>query len=415
MMNIAVVGSGIAGMSAAYLLSRAHRVTLFERDARVGGHTHTIVITDRGRQLPLDTGFLVHNHRTYPHLVRLFDELGVRTRKSDMSFSVSCAETGLEYSSRGMGGFFAQRRRLASSSHYRLLWQIARFNREAPRLLESSVAETVTVADYLALNAYDGLFTDYYLLPMTAAIWSAAAADVARFPLSTIVRFLHNHGMLAMGSHPTWYVVDGGSHAYIPKLLEPLGERVHCDARLVSIRRHATSVALTFDNRPAEVFDHVVLACHGDQVLPLLLDPSEAERAIFSRFTTTANDVWLHTDRSFLPANPRAQASWNYRISAPAAPPQVTYHLNRLQSIDGDTDYCVTLNPAAPPASPSVIRRMTYRHPQLHAGALRSQHQWSDVSGVRRTHYCGAYWRYGFHEDGLWSAIRVARALGVEW
>lgn len=414
-MHVAVIGSGISGLAAAFLLSRTHRVTLFERDGRLGGHTHTVVVDDPRGPLPLDTGFLVHNHQTYPNLVRLFQRLGVETRTSDMSFSVSCATTGLEYSSRGMTGFFAQPGRLTAVDHYRLLWQITRFNRRAPRVLDDRQYDGVTVDDYLRDQAYDSLFAERYLMPMMSAIWSAAVADAGRFPVRTIVRFLHNHGMLAVGAHPTWHVVAGGSHAYVPKLIEQFRSSVECGVRLEAVRRDEAGVTIAFAERPSMTFDHVVFACHGDQVLPLLGDPTDREREVFSHFTTTANDVWLHTDQSFLPAAPRARASWNYRIGDATAAPCVTYHLNRLQGIASDTEYCVTLNPAEPPAPERVIRRLSYRHPQLDVAAVAAQQRWHEVSGVGRTHYCGAYWRYGFHEDGLWSAIRVARALGVEW
>jgi predicted NAD/FAD-binding protein len=332
-----------------------------------------------------------------------------------MSFSVTCADRGLEYSSRGLTGFFAQAKQLTAPSHYGLLRQIARFNRRAPETLTDPAYDAVTVDDYLRDQRFDARFTECYLLPITSAIWSASMADVGRFPVSTIVRFLVNHGMLSMGTHPAWFVVEGGSHSYIPRMIAPLKWRVHCGAGLLAVRRSAGEVVLTFANRGALSFDHVVFACHGDQVLPLLTDPSDRERDVFSRFTTTANEVWLHTDGSLLPASPRARASWNYQVGAADAPPQVTYHLNRLQSIAGTTEYCVTLNPSRPPAESSVIRRLSYRHPQLDAGALQSQRQWNEVSGIRRTHYCGAYWRYGFHEDGVWSAVRVAEALGVTW
>ncbi len=415
MKRMAVIGSGISGLGAAYLLSRSHDVSLFERDSRLGGHTHTVSIdTAAGRQ-HLDTGFLVHNHRTYPNLVRLFREIGVETRPSDMSFSVSVPSAGFEYSSRGLPGFFAQTRRLASPQHYRLLWQIARFNRLAPQVLDGDAHDGTTLGDYLRDHGFDAQFTDRYLLPMTSAIWSASLAEVHRFPVTTIVRFMHNHGMLAMGTHPTWYVVSGGSSAYIPRLSEKFQGSIYTDARVLSVSRSASKVTLTVANRPSLTFDEVVFACHGDQVLPLLADPSDRERDVFSQFSTTTNETWLHTDRSFLPSSPRARASWNYQIGDRQAAPCVTYHLNRLQGLACDTDYCVTLNPVRPPDASQVILRKTDRHPKMDGAAIAAQRRWYQVSGVQRTHYCGAYWRYGFHEDGFWSAIRVANALGVTW
>jgi predicted NAD/FAD-binding protein len=234
--------------------------------------------------------------------------------------------------------------------------------------------------------------------------------------MQTLVRFMQNHGMLSVGAHPAWRVVEGGSHAYIPKLVQPLGPRVHTGVRLQAVIRDASGIALQFADRAPQRFDDVVFACHGDQVLPLLEAPTDAERDVFRHFTTTTNETWLHRDGRFLPARSWARASWNYRLGGdPEAPPSVTYHLNRLQGLTTGHDYCVTLNPRTAPADASVIRRMVYRHPRFTVDAVRAQARWREVSGVDRTHYCGAYWRYGFHEDGLLSAIRVAEDFGVRW
>jgi predicted NAD/FAD-binding protein len=388
---------------------------LLERDDRLGGHTHTVVIeTERGPQ-PLDTGFLVHNRKTYPNLVRLFDELGVETRESDMSFSVSAPDSGFEYSSRGLGGFFARPRNIIRPGHYRLLADIIRFNREAPAVLDVPSAESWTLADYLQDGRYSEPFVEHYLAPMASAIWSASLDDIRRFPAQTLVRFMQNHGMLAVGSHPTWRVVEGGSHTYVPLLADPLDD-VLTGVRITSVARLEHGVEVSLEARPPVQADDVVFACHGDQVLPLLADPTPAEREVFARFTTTANVAWLHTDSRMLPATPRARASWNYRLDdSTGEPPAVTYHLNRLQGIPGCTDYCVTLNPRTPIDDAKVIRRIEYRHPCMTLDAIAAQARWGEVSGVNRTHYCGAYWRYGFHEDGLMSAIRVAADLGVNW
>jgi predicted NAD/FAD-binding protein len=417
MKTIAVVGAGVAGLSAAYLLSRRHRVHLFEREPRLGGHTHTVVVDEPEGRLPLDTGFLVHNERTYPNLVRLFREIGVETRDSDMSFGVSCRRTGLEYSSRGANGFFAERRNLFRPSHLRLLREIVRFNREAPALLRAPDSDRQTLGEFLDERRFDDDFTGRYLFPMASAIWSSSLDAIRTFPALTLIRFFDNHGLLSLGDHPTWKVVAGGSHTYISKLTASVSvDRIHCGARIDSIRRHEGSVALSFRDRPSMQFDEVVLACHGDQVLPLLADATHREREVFGGFQTTANETWLHTDTSMLPAEPRARASWNYRLSGdPSAPPTVTYDLNRLQHLGTKTTYCVTLNPGGDLDTRRVLRRFTYAHPLYTRDAIRAQGRWSDVSGVNRTHYCGAYWFYGFHEDGLNSALRVASSLGVSW
>jgi predicted NAD/FAD-binding protein len=416
MKSIAVIGAGISGMAAAYLLSRRHRVQLFEKESRLGGHTNTVVVEGANGAVALDTGFLVHNNRTYPNLVRLFGELGVATRDSDMSFSLSCRRTGLEYSSRGANGFFAQRKNLMSPAHLSLLREIVRFNREAPALLEAPDADRQTLGDFLESRRFGEVFTHRYLFPMASAVWSASIEAIRSFPALTLIRFFDNHGWFSLSGQPTWKVVAGGSHTYIPKLIAPLSGDIHQGASIQSVRRREDGVTLTFRDRPSMRFDEVVFACHGDQVLPLLADPSDRERDVLSCFATTTNTTWLHTDGSVLPVHARARASWNYRLAGDAdAPPTVTYDLNRLQGLTTADQYCVTLNPNGEIDEHRVLRRFVYRHPLYTREAIRAHAQWADVSGVNRTHYCGAYWFYGFHEDGLNSALRVARALGVEW
>ncbi|MEP6592573.1 MAG: FAD-dependent oxidoreductase, partial [Acidobacteriota bacterium] len=369
-----------------------------------------------GGPVALDTGFLVHNDRTYPNLVRLFTELGVATRDSDMSFAVACPRTGLEYSSRGANGFFAQRRNLASPMHLSLLKEIVRFNREAPALLAAGDADRQSLGDFLESRRFGESFTRHYLLPMASAIWSASIDAIRSFPALTLVRFFDNHGLLSLTAQPRWKVVDGGSHSYIPRLTASITGTIHQAASIDDVRRADTGVTISFRDRPSMTFDEVVFACHGDQVLPLLGDPSDRERDVFSRFTTTANAAWLHTDASVLPRQPRARASWNYLLGdRPDASPMVTYDLNRLQGLQTTEQYCVTLNPDSRIDDRRVLRRLEYRHPLYTLDAIRAQQRWREVSGVNRTHYCGAYWRYGFHEDGLASAVRVAGALGVAW
>ncbi len=411
MKHIAVVGAGISVLAASFFLSRRHRVWLFEQDHRLGGHTHTVLLNG----LSLDTGFLVHNQRTYPNLVRLFAEIGVETRESDMCFAVSDARTGLEYSSRGMRGFFAQRRNLLSLSHLQLLKEIVRFNRVAPTLLEAADADALTLGDFLDMHKFGEDFTHRYLFPVASAVWSSSLDSIRSFPALTLIRFFENHGMLGLDTHPTWRVVRGGSHTYIPKLTSPLDDRVVSGVTIQKILRSEDGVTMLFADRAPMTFDDAVLACHGDQVLPLLADATDRERDIFSRFTTTVNQTWLHTDDTQLPKLADARASWNYRLDVDAAPPTVTYHLNRLQGLTTPEEYCVTLNPNGSIDERRVLRKMVYTHPLYTREATAAQARWSEVSGANRTHYCGAYWFYGFHEDGLRSALRVARNFGVEW
>jgi len=416
MRTVAVIGAGISGLAAAYLLSRRHRVHLFEKEPRLGGHTNTVLVSTPAGSVPLDTGFLVHNDRTYPNLVRLFGELDVATRDSDMSFSVSCQRSGVEYSSRGANGFFAQRRNLVRPSHLSLLRDIMRFNREAPTLLGAPDGGNQTLGEFLESRRFGEQFTHRYLFPMASAIWSASLDAIRSFPAITLIRFFDNHGLLSLHEQPTWKVVAGGSHTYIPKLTAPLSDNVHERAEIHGVRRRELGVTIDFRDRRSMVFDDVVFACHGDQVLPLLADPSDREREVLSNFTTTTNVASLHTDASVLPVRQRARASWNYLLAADAkAPPMVTYDLNRLQGLRTPEQYCVTLNPDGQIDERRVLRRFVYRHPLYTREAIRAQQRWREVSGVNRTHYCGAYWFHGFHEDGLNSALRVSRALGVEW
>jgi predicted NAD/FAD-binding protein len=346
----------------------------------------------------------------------LFGKLGVATRDSDMSFAVSCRRTGLEYSSRGANGFFAQRQNLVKPSHLFLLREIVRFNREAPALLDAPDAERQTLGDFLESRRFGEAFTHRYLLPMASAIWSASLDAIRSFPALTLIRFFNNHGLLSLHEQPTWKVVADGSHTYIPKLTAPLSGGVHERAEIQGVRRSERDVTIAFRDRPPMVFDEVVFACHGDQVLPLLADPSVREREVLSNFTTTTNAAWLHTDASVLPLRPLARASWNYLLAADAeAPPMVTYDLNRLQGLRTPEQYCVTLNPDNQIDERRVLRRFVYRHPLYTREAIGAQQRWREVSGVNRTHFCGAYWFKGFHEDGLNSAVRVAGALGVEW
>ena len=416
MKSIAVIGGGISGLAAAYFLSRRHRVHLFEKDARLGGHTNTVLVAGANGPVPLDTGFLVHNDRTYPNLVRLFAELGVATADSDMSFAVSCRRTGLEYSSRGANGFFAQRRNVLKPSHLFLLREIMRFNREAPALLDAPDADRQTLGEFLDSRGFGEAFIYRYLLPMASAIWSASLDAIRSFPALTLIRFFHNHGLLSLNAQPTWKVVGGGSHTYIPELIAPVSGGIYTSAAIQTVRRAEDGVTVAFRDRPSLTVDEVVFACHGDQVLSLLADPSDRERDVFANFTTTTNVAWLHTDASVLPAQARARASWNYVLAADGmAAPTVTYDLNRLQGLAEPEQYCVTLNPNGSVDERRVLRQFEYRHPLFTRTAIGAQREWGDVSGVNRTHYCGAYWFHGFHEDGLNSALRVAGAFGVTW
>jgi len=415
MSRIAVIGSGISGMSAAYLLSRKHEVHLIERDSRIGGHTHTHQIETSRGPLPIDTGFIVHNDRTYPNLIKLFKELGVGRQKSNMSFGVSCQKTGFEYSSRGLGGLFAQKSNWLRPSHYRFLAEIMRFNREAPRVLEDPAGADLTLGEWIRSNQFSPDFSRYYLYPMAASVWSTSMEEVEEFPAVTLVRFFANHGFLGLNTHPQWFVLEGGSSQYIAPLTQPYRERMRKSVEITAVTRSQSGVQIAYADGSIETFDEVVFACHGPQALALLTDATQVERAVLQGFTTSRNETVLHTDAKLLPTRPGARASWNYHVGAADNAATLTYHMNRLQNLSAPEPYCVTLNATDKIAPQAVLQSMVYHHPLMTLTAIRSQARWHEISGQNHTHFCGAYWFYGFHEDGFNSAIRVAQSLGVSW
>ncbi|HET7807812.1 MAG TPA: FAD-dependent oxidoreductase [Gaiellaceae bacterium] len=396
-MRIGIVGSGISGLGAAYLLARAHDVHVFERDWRPGGHANTVVHDG----LALDTGFLVHNTRNYPLLTRLFGELGVGTHESDMSFSVSCSGCGLEYSGRRP---FAQHANAARPSFLSLLWEMGRWLRTA-----RPEDETQSLAEYLDVHGYSPRFRRHFLVPLTSALWSTAPGRALEFPAAYAIRFFANHGMLGFGRF-RWRTVTGGSRRYVDAIAARLGERLRLGEGVRSVRRSPDGVEVRVADR-VERFDHVVLATHADQALALLEDPTPHEGRVLGGFAYTRNEAVLHTDSRFLPRAAAARASWNYRLGDDGRP-TVTYHLNRLQALDTERNYCVTLNEEVP--EEHVLGRFTYEHPLYTVATLRAQGELPRLAGGR-THYAGAYFGNGFHEDGLASGVAVARALGVEW
>ena len=414
-MRVAVIGSGISGLSAAWLLSRKYEVHLFEKDSRLGGHTHTHTVeTSLGPQ-QIDTGFIVHNDKTYPNLIRLFDELGLVREDSEMSWGVTGDRNGIEYSSRGLGGFFASRRRVFVPSQWKLLGDILRFNREAAELSHSGRAEGLTLGEFVEERAYSQIFRDYYLYPTVAAIWSASPQKVLEFPAATLIRFFENHGLLTVKGHPQWRVLRGGSSVYIDQLIQPLGGNVHRDKAVLRVRRDGGNVLVKVEGEEESRFDQVVIASHGPQALEMLSDASGLEREVLASFEVSNNEAVLHTDQSVLPKRQAAWASWNYRIAEErGAPATLTYDMNRLQNLKSAERYLLTLNSTDRLDAGKILRRMNYQHPLYTLAAIRSQMRWAEISGVHGVHFCGAYWFNGFHEDGYKSALRVAQSLGVE-
>jgi uncharacterized protein len=415
--RIAVVGSGIAGLTSALLLQKKYNVSLFEQNDYFGGHTHTIDVDVAGKRYPVNTGFIVYNDWTYPNFIRLMEHLGVASEPSNMSFSVHCDRSGLEYNGTTLNSLFCQRKNLLSPRFWRMVNDIIRFNRNATTdHLEGRISADATLQQYLDQNDYSEEFTRYYIIPMGAAIWSTSEADMLRFPFAFFVRFFHNHGMLSVNERPQWRVISGGSRSYVKALLGQLRGPVHVNRPVVRIERHDTGVMLLDGHGQREHFDAVVMACHSDQALQLLQAPTPNEQRVLGAIPYLPNDVVLHTDTRLLPERKLAWAAWNYRIPRQAnAPVMLTYNMNILQNFTGSTTFCVSLNQTDNIDPAKVLARYNYSHPGFTLDGMAAQQRWALINGERHTYYCGAYWFNGFHEDGVNSAIRVAESLNVRF
>ena len=412
--RIAVVGSGIAGLASAWLLSRRHEVVLFEADARLGGHTHTHQVELDGRGYAIDSGFIVFNPAHYPLLCKLFEELGVDSQPTSMSFAVHDERSALEYNATNLDRLFCQRRNLLSPRFIGMLRDILRFYREAPALL-GVTGPGPTLGRYLESNRYGASFRDQHIVPMASALWSSPSAQVLDFPAAYLVRFMANHHMLQVEDRPTWRVVRGGSSKYIQAMRAhwPVAERTGCAVR--RIERGEAGVRVT-SSAGEEIFDEVVLACHSDQALGLLGDPSPAEREILGAFDWQDNHTVLHTDIRVLPRRRKAWAAWNAYIPArPSDACTVSYCMNLLQGIEAPLTFCVSLNAGQRIDPAKVLARMRYQHPVYTHASVAAQGRKNEIQGHRHTWYAGAWWGWGFHEDGMRSAVAVARELGVTW
>lgn len=413
-MRIAVVGSGIAGLASAWLLSRRHQVVLFEANDYLGGHTHTHTIEQQGREYAVDSGFIVHNRAHYPLLTQLLAELDVPTQPTSMSFSVHNAASGLQYNATSLDGLFCQRRNLVSPRFWGMLRDLYRFYRQAPALLSQS-GPGPSLGDYLTEHGYGRAFRDEHLVPMASALWSSPPGQVLAFPARYLVQFMANHQMLQVSDRPEWRVIRGGSRVYVDALQARWPVQVRLSTPVQSLRRDAQGVELACTDR-RERFDHVVLACHSDQALDLLADVDERERDILGAIAYQPNEAVLHTDASVLPPQRKAWAAWNTCVPAdPGAPCGVSYWMNCLQRIDSPEPFIVTLNRSDAIDPAHVLRRMHYAHPVYSHASVAAQARKAEIQGRRHTWFAGAYWGWGFHEDGLRSAVEVARALGVEW
>ncbi|OZA05355.1 MAG: FAD-dependent oxidoreductase [Methylophilaceae bacterium 17-44-8] len=404
-MKIAIIGSGIAGNTLAHHLYQQHDITVFEANEHIGGHTHTHDIALFGQHYQVDTGFIVFNDRTYPNFIQLLDELKVDWQPSDMSFSVRDEVTGLEYNGTTLNNLFAQRSNLLKPSFYRMIRDILRFNKTAPELLQDG--SEITLGDYLAQGNYSPQFVHHYIVPMGSAIWSTDTAQMMQFPARFFVRFFHHHGMLSVNDRPQWRVVKGGSKAYVEKLTEPFKSSIKRNTPIESVRRLKSGVKVKPLNQVEQTFDYVFFACHSDQALAMLgKDATAAEREVLGAIPYQENTIYLHYDRSLLPKRKLAWAAWNYHITdKPSDKVLVTYNMNILQGLQSEQPILVTLNHTDFINPAKVIKRLSYMHPVYTVAGAAAQARHAEISGQYRTGYAGAYWRNGFHEDGVVSAL----------
>jgi predicted NAD/FAD-binding protein len=405
-MRIAIVGTGIAGNTAAYKLRKEHDITVYEASSYVGGHTNTIDVAEGDRTIAVDTGFIVFNDRTYPNFIELLDEIGQASQPSLMSFSVSSGDGRLEYNGAGLNALFAQRRNILRPPFFRMIRDILRFNKEALATLPFE-EDGQTVGGYLLKHGYSREFMDDYLVPMAAAIWSAEPVAIHEMPLQFLVRFFDNHGLLQLKDRPVWRVIRGGSREYVEKMVAGHRDRIRLDTPVTAVIRHQSGVEIVSDRFGRECYDAVFLACHSDQALALLDAPTAVEREVLGAIRFQDNEAVLHTDASVLPKRRRAWAAWNYHIPEdPNRHVAVTYNMNMLQGLECEQQYCVTLNNDRQIDPSKVIRRIQYQHPVYSREAVAAQLRQAEVN-AGRTYFCGAYWRNGFHEDGVVSALNA--------
>jgi uncharacterized protein len=431
-MKIAIVGTGVAGLVSAHLLHPRHDITVFESDSRLGGHANTVDVTVDGRSHAVDTGFIVYNERNYPGFVALLDDLGVATQPTDMSFGVSDARSGLEFRASNLNSLFAQRRNLGRPSYLRLLTEIVRFNRAARRLVEGesrwhgvdrlgggdatrAPGDEESLAEFVARNHYSELFVRDFLVPFGASIWSADPASFTQFPVRAYARFMHNHGLLELKGRPQWRTITGGSRGYIDALTAPFADRVRLASPVHKIVARSTDAAAPrveiLTEQGPETFDRVVIATHSDQALRLLGDATPGERSVLGAIGYQPNVATLHTDARMLPANPRARASWNYAVDDGGRRSTVTYWMNQLQSIDCSEPLLLTLNRRDAIDDRKVLVELEYDHPVFDAAAMAAQRRRGEIQGRRGIYFAGAYWGYGFHEDGVQSAHETVAAI----
>lgn len=411
-MKIAVIGSGISGNVAAYHLNKTHDITVYEANDYIGGHTHTHDIRHKGKQYCVDTGFIVFNHKTYPNFIALLDELGVEEQLSTMSFGVKCDKSGLEYMGSTINSLFAQRRNIFRPSFWRMILDILRFNREATNLLQAS-SDDISLGDYLEQHKYSAVFINHYLVPMAAAVWSADLKLMFDFPARYLIRFFHNHGLLSVNDRPDWYVIRGGSKTYARALTRAFKDKIKLSTPVTQVERIDGGVRVT-SSEGEETFDAVFFACHSDQALRMIKSPTDTEKQTLGAIKYQDNEVVLHTDASVMPKRKIAWAAWNYHLlEGDQSRVPVTYNMNILQSLDCEDQFCVTLNNTDAIDQSKVLKRLNYHHPIYTKESVAAQARHAEIN-TDRFYFCGAYWRYGFHEDGVVSALEAIKRFEAE-
>ena len=414
-MKIAIIGSGISGLTSAYLLNRNHDITVFEANDYIGGHTHTHNIKIKNKEYAVDTGFIVYNERTYPNFIKLLDTLGVERQLSTMGFSVKSASEDYEYAGESLNSLFAKRSNIFRLGFLRMLYEMYRFGKKSDST-GLGLDVSITLGTYLRSENYSNEFINYFIIPMGAAIWSTPANKVLDMPAYFFIKFFYNHGMLEIINRPKWWVIKDGSSAYIKKIIKGFESKINLSSPIRTVSRLDNGIEIeTANSKKPLMFDAVVFATHSDQALGMLKDPTEKEKDILSSIPYQKNEVLLHTDSSVLPKRKLAWASWNYQLdSNPESPVVLTYNMNILQSLDCDETFCVTLNDHQSVDKSKVLKKITYHHPLFTVKGIEAQKRKLEISGVNNTYYCGAYWHNGFHEDGVASAIEVCKHFGEQ-
>ena len=414
-MKIAIIGSGISGLTSAYLLNRNHDITVFEANDYIGGHTHTHNIKIKDKEYAVDTGFIVYNERTYPNFIKLLDTLGVERQLSTMGFSVKSASEDYEYAGESLNSLFAKRSNIFRLGFLRMLYEMYRFGKKSDST-GLGLDVSITLGTYLRSENYSNEFINYFIIPMGAAIWSTPANKVLDMPAYFFIKFFYNHGMLEIINRPKWWVIKDGSSAYIKKIIKGFESKINLSSPIRTVSRLDNGIEIeTANSKKPLMFDAVVFATHSDQALGMLKDPTEKEKDILSSIPYQKNEVLLHTDSSVLPKRKLAWASWNYQLdSNPESPVVLTYNMNILQSIDCDETFCVTLNDHQSVDKSKVLKKIIYHHPLFTVKGIEAQKRKLEISGVNNTYYCGAYWHNGFHEDGVASAIEVCKHFGEQ-